>query len=40
MPARTVDHLMTSDVNKSRDVTQHLCHSAVVLTFFTSNALK
>ena len=32
--ARNVDHLMTSDVNKWRDVTQKLRHSSVLLTFF------
>ena len=32
-PARNVDHLMTSDVNKWRDVTQNLRHSCVLLTF-------
>ena len=32
-PARNVDHLMTSDVNKWRDVTQNLRHSSVLLTF-------
>ena len=31
MPAHNVDHLMTSDVNKWRDVTQKLRHSS----FFT-----
>ena len=33
MPARNVDHLMTSDVNKWRDVTQNVRHSSVLLTF-------
>ena len=34
MPARNVDHLMTSDVNKWRDVKQNVRHSSVLLTFF------
>ena len=33
-PARNVVHLMTSDVNKWRDVTPNLRHSSVLLTFF------
>ena len=37
-PARNVDHLMTSDVNKWRDVTPNLRHSCVLLTSFMSNA--
>ena len=32
-PARNVDHLMTSDVNKRRNVTQNVRHSSVLLTF-------
>ena len=40
MPARNVDHLVTSDVNKWRDVTQQLRHYSVLLTFLTPNALK
>ena len=32
-PARNVDHLTTSDVNKWRDVTQNVRHSSVLLTF-------
>ena len=39
-PACNVDHLMTSDVNKWREVAQKLCHSSVLLTFLTPNALK
>ena len=39
-PARDVDDLMTSDVNKWRDVTPNLRHSSVLLTFCTSNMLK
>ena len=33
MPARNIDHLMTSDVNKWHDVTQNVRHSSVLLTF-------
>ena len=40
MPGSNVDLLMTSDVNKWRDVTQKLRHSSVLLTFLTPNALK
>ena len=32
-PARNVVHLMTSDVNNWRDVTQNVPHSIVLLTF-------
>ena len=33
MLARKVDHLMTLDVNKWRDVMQSVCHSSVLRTF-------
>ena len=33
MPASNVDHLMTSDVNKWRDVAQNVHNSSVLLTF-------
>ena len=36
-PAHNVDHLMTSDVNKWRDVTQKLRHSSVLLTIFENS---
>ena len=39
-PACNVIHLMTSDVNKWRDVTQNLRHSSVTLTFLRQTALK
>ena len=33
MPGSNVDHSMTSDVNKWRDVTQNVHHFSVLLTF-------
>ena len=33
MQSRNVNHLMTSDVSKWRDVKQNVHHSSVLLTF-------
>ena len=38
--ARNVDHSMTSDVNKWRNVTQKLRHSSVLLTFFNTKRVE
>ena len=39
-PACNVDHLMKSDVNKWRDVTQNVRHSSVLLTFLYAEIVK
>ena len=38
MSGTYIDHLMTSD--KWHDVTQKLCHSSVLLTFFNAKRVE